>query len=174
MRGVRGWEPGILTPPRSCKRSIWVATSCGIVYTNFSVGTWGGTRGETRPGGEQGGEDLPRRGGSGGGNVVGIGGRRNTCDDVTELAGRRSGVTSIASAPESISGDGGGARVPSRGIGDGSSWLNSLAGRASINVEAKPPARRRRTRRATSCTYPKSHAVGSQRARQRYCDERRP
>lgn len=150
MRGVRGWEPGVLTPLRSDKRSIWVATSCGIVYTSFSVGTWGGTRGETRPGGEQGGVDLPRRGG-GGGNAVGTGGRRNTCDEVAELAGSRSGVTSIASTPEFISGDGGGARIPSRGIGDGSSWLNALAGRASINVKAKPPARRRRTRRATSC-----------------------
>ena len=149
--------PGVLTPPRSCKRSIWAATSCGIVYTSFSVGTLGGTRGETRPGGEQGGGDLPRSGGGGGGNAVGTGGRRNTCDEVAELAGSRSGVRSIASTPESISGDGGGARVPSRGIGDGSSWVNSLAGRASINVEAKPPARRRRTRRATSC-WSKPHS----------------
>lgn len=117
---------------------------------SFSVGNWDGTRGETRPGGEQGGADLPRRGG-GGGSTEGTGGRRNTRGDVAGLAGSGSGVTSIASTPESISGDGGGARVPSRGIGDGSSWLGTLAGCASINVEAKPPARRRRTRRATSC-----------------------
>jgi hypothetical protein len=129
-------------------RRMWVATSCGIVYMTFSVGTWGGTRGETRPGGKLGGAELPRRGGGGGGSV-GRGGRRNTCDDVMRLAGSRSGETSIPSTPESISGDGGGARVPSGGRGDCNSWFDSLAGRASINV--KPPARRRRTRRATSC-----------------------
>lgn len=113
------------------------------------MGTWGGTRGETRPGGEQG-VNLPRRGG-GGGSTIGTGGRRNTHGDIAELAGSESEITSIASTPESISGDGGGARVPSRGEGDCGSWLDALAGRASINVDAKPPARRRRTRRATSC-----------------------
>ena len=41
-------------------RRVWVATSCGIAYITFSVGTWGGTRGENRPGKKLGGAELLR------------------------------------------------------------------------------------------------------------------
>lgn len=90
---------------------MWAATSCGMEYMRFSADTSAGTRGETRPGGELGGGELPR-GGEGGGGIVYTGGVRGTEDDM-RLTGSGSGVTSIAYTPESISGDGGGARVPS-------------------------------------------------------------
>jgi hypothetical protein len=85
-------------------------------YMRFSADTSAGTRGETRPGGELGGGELPEGvgggGGEGGGGIVYTGGVRGTQDDM-RLTGSGSGVTSIAYTPESISGDGGGARVPS-------------------------------------------------------------
>jgi hypothetical protein len=89
---------------------MWAATSCGMVYMRFSADTSAGTRGETRPGGELGGGELPK--GVDGGGIVCTGGVQGTQDDM-RLTGSGSGVTSIAYTPESISGDGGGARVPS-------------------------------------------------------------
>ena len=92
-----------------------VATNCRIMYMSFSVGTWGGTRGDTRLCSRLGEAELPRRGGGGGGSV-GRGGGQNTCDDVMRLAGSRPGVTFIVSTPESISGDEGGARRAPLGV----------------------------------------------------------
>jgi hypothetical protein len=86
-----------------------------MVYMRFSADTSAGTRGETRPGWELGAGELPEGvggGGEGGGGIVYAGGVRGTQDDM-RLTGSGSGVTSIAHTPESISGDGGGARVPS-------------------------------------------------------------
>jgi len=128
---------------------MWVATSCGIVYTRFSGGISAWTRGETRPGGELGGGELPGRG-SGGGGIVGTGGTRSAAQDEGRLAGSGSGVTSIAYTPGSISGDGGGARVPSRGTYDCCRWSSSVRALVSINAELRPPVRRRSAKRVTS------------------------
>lgn len=122
----------------------WAATSCAMVYMRFSAGTSDRTRGETRPGGELGRGELPRGvgGGEDGGGIVDTGGVRDAQDDM-RLTGSGSGFTSIAYTPESISGDGGGARVPSWGTCNCSCWSFSITGLASINGEAKPPICRR-------------------------------
>src|SRR6266403_117321 len=121
---------------------MWAATSCGMVYMRFSADNSAGTRGETRPGGELGGGKLPRgvgrRGGEGGGGIVDTGGVRGSQDD-TRLTGSGSGATSIAYTPESISGDGGGARVPSWCTCNCTCWSFSIARLASITGETKPP-----------------------------------
>ena len=121
---------------------MWAATSCGMVYMRFSAETSVGTRGETRPGGELGSGELPRGVGEGGGGIVDTGGVRGTQDDM-RLTGNGSGVTSIAYTPESISGDGGGARVPSWGTCNSTCRSFFIAGLASIKGEEKPPHRRR-------------------------------
>jgi len=87
------------------------------VYTRFSEEGGGEARGETRPGGVLGRGESPR-GGDGGGGIEAVGGRRGVGVGVKadpRLAGSGSGVTSIAYTPGSISGEGGGARVPSWG-----------------------------------------------------------
>jgi hypothetical protein len=124
---------------------MWAATSCGMLYMRFSAETSAGTRGETRPGGDLGGRELPRGvdgGGEGGGGIVDTGGVRGTQGDM-RLTGNGSGVTSIAYTPESISGDGGGARVPSGGTCISTCWSFFFARLASIKGEEKPPHRRR-------------------------------
>ncbi len=125
---------------------MWAATSCGMVYMRFSADTSVGTRGETRPGGELGAGELSKGAGGGGGEagggIVDTGGVRDTQDDM-RLTGSGSGVTSIAYTPESISGDGGGARVPSWGTRNRTCRSSSIARLVSTNGEAKPPDRRR-------------------------------
>ena len=114
------------------------------MYTGFSEGGDDETRGETRPGGGLEGGELPRRGGGGGGGggIVAAGGRRRVKDE-PRLGGRGSGVTSIAYTPWSISGEGGGARVPSWGTRGGGSRSSSGARFASMNGESNPPVHRR-------------------------------
>jgi hypothetical protein len=107
--------------------------------------TTGALRGETRPGGELGDGESPKGvsgGGEGGGGIEHTGGERGMQDD-TRLTGSRSRVTSIAYTPKSISGDGGGARVPSRGMCNSTCWSFFTARLASIKGEEKPPDRRR-------------------------------
>lgn len=124
---------------------MWAATSCGMVYMRFSADTSAETRGETRPGGELGEVELPRSvggGGEGGGGIV-CTGRVRGMQDGMRLTGSGSGITSIAYTPESISGDGGGARVPSWGTCNSNCWSFFIARLASIKGEEKPPDRRR-------------------------------
>ena len=111
------------------------------MYTGFSEGDDDETRGETRPGGRLEGGELPRKGGGGGG-IVEAGGRRRVKDE-PRVGGRVSGVTSIAYTPWSISGEGGGARVPSWDTRGGGSRSSSGARIASMNGEANPPVHRR-------------------------------